>query len=310
MITVFCYLPVGNRNGTKCRHFFQVKTPIQTKHDAQTSRPYTETRSKMSGKTMTGREKSKSALKSEKKNADCATEYLYHVESAPAESATKAEDLEPEGQRVARVIKALGAGRLEVQFPDGTEEKPTIAKKIRFHGRAATKGDQSNCMGPGDLVIVDGGFLFGKLSVPQTARVAAVFKRHGIPHPSGFFATAARTAEEQVDDVLEWDRSVEEAAEEAAAKEREFNEAENRRKWRPDTVEMAEKAAETTTGTTTGSTIGTTTIGKTEATTGKTEATDDEATGSANEKANEKANPKPWLGKRGGKRVASEGEVD
>ena len=189
----------------------------------------------MSGKTMTGREKSKSALKSEKKNADCASEYVYHVESAK-----EAKDLEPDGQRIARVIKALGAGRLEVQFPDGTEEKPAIAKKIRFHGRAATKGDQSNCMGPGDLVIVDGGFLFGKLSVPQTVRVAAVFKRHGIEHPSGFFATAARSSEEQVDDVLEWDRSVEEAAEEAAAKEREFNEAENRRKWRPDTVEMAE----------------------------------------------------------------------
>ena len=233
----------------------------------------------MSGKTMTGREKSKSALKSEKKNADCASEYVYHVENIKV--AKEADDLEPDGQRVARVIKALGAGRLEVQFPDGTEEKPTIAKKIRFHGRAATKGDQSNCMGPGDLVIVDGGFLFGKLSVPQTARVAAVFKRHGIPHPSGFFATAARSAEEQVDDVLEWDRSVEEAAEEAAAKEREFNEAENRRKWRPDTVEMADEKTE-----------------------------EAEATAEINDAATGAANPKPWLGKRGGKRLASEGEVD
>jgi len=234
----------------------------------------------MSGKTMTGREKSKSALKSEKKNADCASEYVYHVESA--ETAVPAEDLEPEGQRIARVIKALGAGRLEVQFPDGTEEKPAIAKKIRFHGRAATKGDQSNCMGPGDLVIVDGGFLFGKLSNPQIARVAAVFKRHGIPHPTGFFATTAtRSSEEQVDDVLEWDRSVEEAAEEAAAKEREFQEAENRRKWRPDTVEMAEPE--------------------------KTEEKEEKV---AEETDATSTNYKPWLGKRGGKRVAAEGEVD
>jgi translation initiation factor IF-1 len=230
----------------------------------------------MSGKTMTGREKSKSALKSEKKNADCASEYLYHVESA--KTAKDAEDLEPEGQRIARVIKALGAGRLEVQFPDGTEEKPTIAKKIRVHGRAATKGDQSNCMGPGDLVIVDGGFLFGKLSNPQVARVGAVFKRHGIDHPSGFFASSARTVEEQMGDVVEWDRSVEEAAEEEAAKEREFQEAENRRKWRPETVEMAEKTEE------------------------KAAETDDTAAQTANEK--------PWSGKRGGKRVTSEGEVD
>lgn len=224
---------------------------------------------------MTGREKSKSALKSEKKNADCASEYVYHVESI--KEAKDADDLEPDGQRVARVIKALGAGRLEVQFPDGTEEKPAIAKKIRFHGRAATKGDQSNCMGPGDLVIVDGGFLFGKLSNPQTTRVAAVFKRHGIAHPTGFFATSAsRSTEEEGGDVLEWDRSVEEAAEEQAAKEREFQEAENRRKWRPDTVEMVEKTEET-------------------------EETEEKTAEGAN-------NDKPWLGKRGGKRVA--GEVD
>jgi translation initiation factor IF-1 len=247
-----------------------------SKRDTQT--PALPTESTMSGKTMTGREKSKSALKSEKKNADCASEYVYHVESA-----TKVADLEPDGQRVARVIKALGAGRLEVQFPDGTEEKPTIAKKIRFHGRAATKGDQSNCMGPGDLVIVDGGFLFGKLSAPQVTRVGAVFKRHGIAHPSGFFATAARASEEQVDDVLEWDRSAEEAAEAEAAKEREFQEAENRRKWRPDTVvDMAEPA---------------------------TEAAETAETAETAEN-DEKNNPKPWLGKRGGKRVAAEGEVD
>ena len=233
---------------------------------------------------MTGREKSKSALKSEKKNADCASEYVYHIESA--KTAKDADDLEPDGQRVARVIKALGAGRLEVQFPDGTEEKPTIAKKIRFHGRAATKGDQSNCMGPGDLVIVDGGFLFGKLSAPQVTRVGAVFKRHGIAYPSGFFATAARASEEQVDDVLEWDRSAEEAAEVEAAKEREFQEAENRRKWRPDTVAIAE------------------TVEMAEP------ATEAAETDEPNEKDNEKDNPKPWLGKRGGKRMASEGEVD
>ncbi len=226
---------------------------------------------------MTGREKSKSALKSEKKNADCASEYVYHVESI--KDAKDADDLEPDGQRVARVIKALGAGRLEVQFPDGTEEKPAIAKKIRFHGRAATKGDQSNCMGPGDLVIVDGGFLFGKLSNPQTARVAAVFKRHGIEHPSGFFATAAgRSAEEQMGDVVDWDRSVEEAAEVEAAKEREFQEAENRRKWRPDTVVVGTAVADT--------------VEMAE----KTEKAEE----------TEEHNDKPWLGKRGGKRVAAE----
>jgi hypothetical protein len=275
VITVLRYLPVGNRNGTKRCQFFSEKTVNVTPIPRVHTRKHTTT---MSGKTMTGREKSKSALKSEKKNADCASEYVYHVESIKV--AKDADDLEPDGQRVARVIKALGAGRLEVQFPDGTEEKPAIAKKIRFHGRAATKGDQSNCMGPGDLVIVDGGFLFGKLSNPQAARVGAVFKRHGIDHPSGFFASSARTVEEQMGDVVEWDRSVEEAAEEKAAKEREFQEAENRRKWRPDMVPVV-----------------TDTVEMAEPTVGPTVET-------------EEANDKPWLGKRGGKRVAAEAEVD
>jgi hypothetical protein len=84
-----------------------------------------------------------------------------------------------------------------------------------------------------------------------------------------------------VDDVVDWDRSAEIAAEEEEKRAREFQEAENRRKWRPetvvtgvDTVEMAEPAVEETA----------------------------ETTGATNDK--------PWLGKRGGKRVASEGEVD
>jgi len=181
---------------------------------------------------MTGREKSKSAQKSEMKNAECAGDYVAFMETESKRGS------EPDGQRLGRVVKALGAGRLEVQFPDGTTEKPTIAKKIRFHGRAATKGDQSNCMGPGDLVIVDGGFLFGKLSLSQSGRAEAVFKRHGIDYPSGFFAIAKATAktEEQMDEVVEWDRTAELDAEAEETAAREFKEAEDRRKWRPESV--------------------------------------------------------------------------
>ena len=152
----------------------------------------------MSTKTMTGRKKGKAAISSEKKNAEAASEYVGHLEDPTTTT-------EPEGQRLGRVLKAHGGGRLEVQFSDGTTEKPTIAKKIRFHGRAATKGDQSNCMSVGDLVIVDGGFIFGKLSFLQIDRVEAVYNRKHREYPQGFFAKTG-AEEVEVDNVVEWDR--------------------------------------------------------------------------------------------------------
>jgi hypothetical protein len=157
----------------------------------------------MSGrKTMTGREKSKSAIASERKNMECAADYVSFMEDPKNPSKE-----EPYGQRLARVLKPHGGGRLEVQFADGTIEKPTIAKKIRFHGRAATKGDQLNCMQLGDLVIVDGGFIFGKLIMSQQERVEAVFNRKQMEYPQGFFAKTAVVEEQGVDDIVEWDRS-------------------------------------------------------------------------------------------------------
>ena len=157
----------------------------------------------MSGrKTMTGREKSKSAIASERKNMECAADYVSFMED-PKNPRKE----EPDGQRLARVLRAHGGGRLEVQFADGTIEKPTIAKKIRFHGRAATKGDQLNCMSMGDLVIVDGGFIFGKLVMAQQERVETVFNRKQMEYPQGFFAKTAIVEEQGVDDIVEWDRS-------------------------------------------------------------------------------------------------------
>ena len=157
----------------------------------------------MSGrKTMTGREKSKSAIASERKNMECAADYVSFMED-PKNPRKE----EPDGQRLGRVLRALGGGRLEVQFADGTTEKPTIAKKIRFHGRAATKGVQLNCMSIGDLVIVDGGFIFGKLVMAQQERVETVFNRKQMEYPQGFFAKTAIVEEQGVDDIVEWDRS-------------------------------------------------------------------------------------------------------
>ena len=151
---------------------------------------------------MTGREKSKSAIASERKNMECAADYVAFMED-PKNPRKE----EPDGQRLGRVLKAHGGGRMEVQFADGTTEKPTIAKKIRFQGRAATKGDQLNCMSIGDLVIVDGGFIFGKLMMAQQERVETVFNRKQMEYPPGFFAKTAVVEEQGVDDIVEWDRS-------------------------------------------------------------------------------------------------------
>ena len=168
---------------------------------------------------MTGREKSKSAIASERKNMECAADYVSFMED-PRNPRKE----EPDGQRLGRVLKAHGGGRLEVQFADGTTEKPTIAKKIRFHGRAATKGDQLNCMSMGDLVIVDGGFIFGKLIMAQQERVEAVFNRKQMEYPQGFFAKTAIVEEQGVDDIVEWDRSAEDEGVTGAGASDESNE--------------------------------------------------------------------------------------
>lgn len=168
---------------------------------------------------MTGREKSKSAIASERKNMECAADYVSFMED-PRNPRKE----EPDGQRLGRVLKAHGGGRLEVQFADGTTEKPTIAKKIRFHGRAATKGDQLNCMSIGDLVIVDGGFIFGKLVMAQQERVEAVFNRKQMEYPQGFFAKTAIVEEQGVDDIVEWDRSAEDEGVTGAGASDESNE--------------------------------------------------------------------------------------
>jgi hypothetical protein len=62
-------------------------------------------------------------------------------------------------------------------------------------------------MSIGDLVIVDGGFIFGKLIPVQVERVEAVFNRKQMEYPQGFFAKTAVVEEQGVDDIVEWDYS-------------------------------------------------------------------------------------------------------
>ena len=157
---------------------------------------------------VTGRQLGRAAKRSERKNSVAVEEYVEAVEGAKT-----AEDLAwvatGQGLTVGRVTKAMGAGRLEVQLPDGGSANIVIAGAVKFKGHAATKGDRSNCMSVADFIVVRGSQAAGKMSRAVAARIQAVFERHGVVVCKGFFASsassggAAGTAEE---DDFEWDR--------------------------------------------------------------------------------------------------------
>ena len=158
---------------------------------------------------VTGRQLGRAAKRSERKNSVAVEEYVEAVEGAKT-----AEDLSwvatGQGLTVGRVTKAMGAGRLEVQLPDGGSANIVIAGAVKFKGHAATKGDRSNCMSVADFIVVRGSQAAGKMSRAVAARIQAVFERHGVVVCKGFFAsssgTGGGTAE---DDDIEWDREEE-----------------------------------------------------------------------------------------------------
>ena len=123
-------------------------------------------------------------------------------------------------QSLARVIKAPGGKHLEVSLQDGTHEKSIpIAKSIAFHGKASKKEDEANHLSkPGTVILLHGGFAVGKLSGVGMRRAQMEFDRLGIKYPGGFFAvpvSAAAEVEMPAEEAWEFDRSGEEAAEEA-----------------------------------------------------------------------------------------------
>ena len=155
---------------------------------------------------VTGRQLGRAAKRSERKNSVAVEEYVEAVEGAKT-----AEDLSwvatGPGLTVGRVTKAMGAGRLEVQLPDGGSANIVIAGAVKFKGHAATKGDRTNCMSVADFIVVRGAQAAGKMSRAVAARVQAVFERHGVVVCKGFFASSSLgggTAEDEDD--IEWDR--------------------------------------------------------------------------------------------------------
>ena len=163
---------------------------------------------------ITGRQLGRSAIRAKNKNAVAVDEFLTSVERAG-----RVEDLEwlvEEGLWFARVVKAMGCGRLEVQMPDGVTANITIAGAVRFRGSAASKGDRENCMSSGDYVVVRGAQAAGKLSNLAVQRTQAVIERVGMKVAPGYFSGVAGAEE---DDDVEWDRTEEADAEAEAEAE-------------------------------------------------------------------------------------------
>lgn len=159
-----------------------------------------------------GKALGKSAIRAIVKNSIAVEEYL-----TAADAATDPEELlaiQRDGLVLARVVRPLGAGNLEVLLQTGETTRIPIGGSIRFKGRAGSKTDRENCMVAGDIIVVRSAFAAGKLLPGTTAHVAALFERHGARVPKGFFGSAERPDE---DEGWEWDRAAD-AAEEAAAR--------------------------------------------------------------------------------------------
>ena len=147
--------------------------------------------------------KGKAARRNAAKNACHILDYLENLDASKT-----LDDLETYMERdaiqTARVTRQSGAGRLKVTLQDGTADDVTIAGALRFKGRAATKGDRSNCMNVGDLIILHGPQAAGKIPRELLSRVQSTFDSLGVRYPKGFFAVGTTEAAVSEDLGFEW----------------------------------------------------------------------------------------------------------
>jgi len=159
---------------------------------------------------VTGRQLGRAAARAQYKNASVVDSYVDIVEEA--ESLEELLSIRDRGTQIARVVKPMGAGRLDVIFPDGSTANLVIAGAVKFKGRASTKADRDNCMSTGDYIIVLGVQAAAKIPRAIVSRIQTVFCTHGFDVIRGFFDSAVEEEEE-----FEFDRSDEIAAATAAA---------------------------------------------------------------------------------------------
>jgi hypothetical protein len=142
---------------------------------------------------------------------------------------------------VGRVLKPLGHGRFKVQDQTGTESNVAVAGTLRAKKQNAAS---DTCIHMGDLVLIDGGLIKGRLSAAAARRVQEGYRALEIRVTPGLFVEGAGVGEEGgAGETWEFDRSEEAAAEAAAAAEREAEKADQRRKWRPAKTAASNSAA-------------------------------------------------------------------
>jgi hypothetical protein len=152
------------------------------------------------------RGKGKAARRNASKNASHVMDYLEALESSKTTDALETY-MERDAIQIARVTRQSGAGRLKVTLQSGEAEVDiTIAGSLRFKGRAATKGDRSNCMNVSDLIVLHGPQAAGKIPRELYGRIEAAFSRLRVSTPKGFFVKGGTDGSAAADDMgFDWD---------------------------------------------------------------------------------------------------------
>ena len=151
---------------------------------------------------VTGRQMGRAAIRSANKNCEASTSFVEELERSSVDSICETDIL-------AKVTRSPGGFQLEVKTWDHKDiQSVPIAGRLRFRGKSATKTDRDNCFCVGDIIVISGGMASAKLSGGQVARVAAVFKKHGVEAPRGFFAINSAGGDDDDDEGgFTWDRS-------------------------------------------------------------------------------------------------------
>jgi len=185
-----------------------------------------------------GRKLGKGAKRAIEKNCEAVEDF---VELLEGEAVRKDADLLA-ALCVGRVLKPLGHGRFQLMDQTGTESNVAVAGTLRAKKQNAAS---DTCIHMGDLVLVDGGLIKGRLSAAMVRRVQEAYRALEIRVAPGLFVEGGGAEEggAGAGETWEFDRSEEAAAEAAAAAEREAEKADQRRKWRPAKTAASNSAA-------------------------------------------------------------------
>ena len=173
-----------------------------------------------------GKKLGKGAKRAIEKNCEAVEDF---VELLEGEAVRKDADLLA-ALCVGRVLKPLGHGRFQLMDQTGTESNVAVGGTLRAKKQNAAS---ETCIHMGDLVLVDGGLIKGRLSAAVVRRVQEAYRALEIRVAPGLFVEGAAAGVAEEAGTWEFDRSEEAAAEAAEAEERRAEKADQRRKWRP-----------------------------------------------------------------------------